>query len=537
MQVLRVSWNDYFNKLGFEKFKAHIDRERAGSKKDLRTTFYNDHGDNEGDTPREIILDSWGEILENSDEVSTKLMEFEHDMRNKVGPYSIVRPLGERMKDVESYFGNQNGEPIKAAAIELTRSFLRKMSGLSMINQNQVITTMDLSKSAGAPTMLKKKDVVGLTIPVDINNGNLIMPEGRFKICSVLGHRSQEGGISVDDVKNRIIFMFEFGANVLEQQTYRPLINSLKRHKYVPAYVNNDYVDYVVTKLFDTKISKQCIVSTDFEKFDQHFNKSLQICAQKLLFSMFQKTDGYIKWIRDVFPLKYSVPVAFNYDGDKILLGCGDHGMSSGSGGTNADETLAHMCLQRESALEAGTELNPYSMCLGDDGILSYPNIDIDKVVRSYSKHGLVMNTTKQGIDTDSCVYLRRFYETKYRVSGILHGIYSTYRAIGRLMATERSIPWTKELVALRQLSIIENVKWHPLREQFVQWCMKGDRYRLGLDIPGFLENLSEKVQEATRYIPDFIGYNKSIQYENDPSYGINKWWVVKYLKSIANRG
>lgn len=49
------------------------------------------------------------------------------------------------------------------------------------------------------------------------------------------------------------------------------------------------------------------------------------------------------------------------------------------------------------------------------------------------------MNPEKQYAAKDNTVYLRRWYHTKFRDnSSIMKGVYSTYRAIGRLMGQER---------------------------------------------------------------------------------------------------
>lgn len=48
---------------------------------------------------------------------------------------------------------------------------------------------------------------------------------------------------------------------------------------------------------------------------------------------------------------------------------------------------------------------------------------------------------------------------------------------------------------------------------------MQGDKYRLGLDIPGFFTNLTHWYNEANQNIPDMLGYTKTLQSENQ---GIN---------------
>lgn len=136
--------------------------------------------------------------------------------------------------------------------------------------------------------------------------------------------------------------------------------------------------------------------------------------------------------------------------------------MGSGSGGTNFDECLAHKALQFECARQSGAELNPYSMAYGDDGILTFPGITVDKLVTCYESHGQVCNPDKQHASTDDAIVLRRYYHNSYRPDGLMRGIYSTFRALGRLMGQERFYDpdvWSKEMVELRYLSILENCK------------------------------------------------------------------------------
>jgi hypothetical protein len=287
-------------------------------------------------------------------------------------------------------------------------------------------------------------------------------------------------------------------------------------------------VDKRVTRLFDTKSDDDLVVCTDFTKFDQHFNASLQDAAHDILSALCRDTEENNRWLDEVFPIKYNIPLAYKFGS----LCQGAHGMGSGSGGTNADETLAHTALQFEAALRSNSTLNPNSMCLGDDGILSYPGITSDDVMQSYMRHGLEMNASKQYESKHDCVYLRRWHHKDYRVNGICVGVYSTARALGRLCMQERfydADEWSAKMVALRELSIIENCKYHPLKEEFAEFCMKRDKYRLGIDIPGFLDNIESEAKKAIEYMPDFMGYTKS--YTQDKT-GLNDWWIVKYLKS-----
>jgi hypothetical protein len=393
---------------------------------------------------------------------------------------------------------------------------------------------MKKSTNSGSPYFHKRRAVLTKTVPCYCKvggSGNVIMNLDGDKFwdaAAVLGWRGQEGGPSVSDVKQRVVWMFPFAVNINELQCYQPLIESCQKFNLIPAWVSMESVDERITKLFDTKGKDDVVICTDFSKFDQHFNPDMQNCARSILDRILTKDSVATEWLTNVFPIKYVIPLAYDYG----KVRSGNHGMGSGSGGTNADETLAHRALQYESALSHNTRLNPNSQCLGDDGVLSYPGISVEDVVHDYSKHGLEMNETKQYVSKQDCVYLRRWHHEKYRVNGICVGVYSTYRALGRLMEQERYYDpkvWSKEMVALRQLSILENVKYHPLCEQFADFCMKRDKYRLGLDIPGFLDNVDKIAKEAIDLMPDFLGYTKSMIKDQT---GLSDWWIVKYLKS-----
>jgi hypothetical protein len=400
----------------------------------------------------------------------------------------------------------------------------------------QVVDRMKKSTSSGSPFFTKRRDVTDKTMPcsLEMKGKDIIqhLPFQDYLSCAVLGWRGQEGGPKPADVKQRVIFMFPYSVNICELQVYQLGIELAQRYNLVPAWVSMESVDERITKLFDTKSPKDLIVCTDFSKFDQHFNGVMQECAKNIISQLLNDSAESRYWLKEVFPVKFMIPLAIS----EHEMVYGKHGMGSGSGGTNFDETLVHRALQYEAAQSVHQQLNPNSQCLGDDGILSYPGIKVEDVMQAYSSHGQEMNFDKQYASTQDCTYLRRWHHNKYRINGVCVGVYSTYRALGRLCEQERFYDpdiWGPKMVALRQLSIIENCKYHPLREQFAEFCMKRDKYRLGIDIPGFLENIEKYAQESIEIMPDFLGYTKSFN-KDDKAYGIANWWIVQYLKSKA---
>lgn len=529
-----TKFSEYFD-LPNPSLRSMFGRIVVGQPDEYRTTFY------KGKSLTQI-LDGWMPELESLKSQWPTLVDFENDLAKKVGPMSIMKPLSERMDDIGSYYDSilLESTPIPKFATDAVIDEWGNRGGLRIRAQHNTVDLMKKSTSSGSPYYRKKRTVVDKTVPCDVYQLDdhekvetiQILGGHKWKACAILGWRGQEGGIKPDDVKQRVVWMFPFAVNIRELQLYQPLIEYAQSKNIVPAWVSMEAVDERITRLFDTKSPSDLIVCTDFSKFDQHFNSHMQDAARTILSALMTHNEESSKWLNDVFPIKYNIPLAYNWD--EIRYGA--HGMGSGSGGTNADETLVHRALQYEAAKRHQKILNPNSMCLGDDGILSYPGITVEDVTRVYSKHGQDMNLDKQYASAQDCTYLRRWHHKDYRKDGICVGVYSTARALGRLAEQERYYDpeeWGAKMVALRQISILENIKYHPLNEKFVDYCMRGDKYRLGLDIPGFMDNIAKVARTATELMPDFIGYTKSLGKDGDGS-GIEEWWIVKYLKSKA---
>lgn len=551
MKKKKPSIGNYF-KLPNPGLWAYFKHNVSGQPEDYRPPFWNK-------MDRSKVLQLWQDKLDASSmkERLPELYDYEMEMKSKVGPMSIQLPLSERIESIEQYYTciEQAGEPISEDAIRATCKFFSKAGGIRLRSREKVVDNMRLSTNSGSWLFTKRKRVVNDTLNAvvetphtsdsvtvmvkDTDGSNSILSPSYdyYTLCAVLGWRGQEGGLESDDVKQRVVWMMPFLLNIMELQFYQPAIEAFQEADLIPAYISMDRVDQEVTALFDTKGNDDLVICTDFTKFDQHFNVHLQDAAKKVISSLLCKQGGKLKplennWLHEVFPIKFNIPLICSED----LLYTGPHGMGSGSGGTNFDENLAHKCMQFESALDNGKQLNPHSMAYGDDGILSYPGITVDQVVQAYTKHGQEMNASKQYASKHDCVVLRRWHGTNYRVNGTMVGVYSTFRALGRLLAQERFYDpdkWSSAMVTLRALSIIENCKWSPVFHEFIDFVISGDKYKLGLAIPGFFDSLESLATEAIESFTDFLGYTKSLQQETrNSAKGINDWEVVKYLKS-----
>nr|UDL14578.1 MAG: putative RNA-dependent RNA polymerase [Picobirnavirus sp.] len=517
---------------------AYLGRVKSGYDEIITTDFYGKS------TSIDKIIQDWSKVLSTIESDYPGLMQFENDLRAKVGPLSVMKPLKDRMDDIKAYYKDveRASQPISPQAIQEVCHEWRNCK-TSLRNVDNTIRNMKLSTNSGVPFFTKRRNPENLFLARNVDFANMAGDECyvyftkkfefgdkfglsrmRDKISSaaVLGWRGQEGGPSEDDVKQRVVWMFPFPINVLELRAYQPLIELAQKNSIVPAWISLDDVFYRMTELFDTKDPDDYIICTDFSRFDQHFNADMQTAANTVLdFLLDESKDKW--WIENIFPIKYRIPLIIG----KEYVMFGRHGMASGSGGTNFDETLTHRSLQYECAMAHGAKLNPNSMCLGDDGVLSYPGITVDDVIDTYSSHGQDMNPDKQHVSKDDAIYLRRYYHKDYRENGKCVGVYSTYRALNRLKMRERRTKiWTPEVEVLRELSIIENCKYHPLRDEFISFCYKGSAHGLGMFIPGFLENAQLAYDKAIASNSLDLSYTTTIMEDK----GINEWWSFQWV-------
>jgi len=519
----------YFN-LPNPGLRAYFAHTVQGNPEDYRPPFWNK-------APRGDVVKRWEKVVSSLPEWESLdgLRNYELECKSKVGPMSVQAPLERRLDSIREYYTlvEQAGVPIEANAVKAAGDYFSSAGGLRLRSQEATIAEMRLSTNSGSPYFTKRRSVVGKTVPVTIRGDEYkLANQSTYELAAVLGWRGQEGGPLPSDVKQRVVWMMPFALNVKELQLYQPLIDAIQKHGLLSAYVSMDAVDERITNLFKWKGSDDLVICTDFSGFDQHFNVNMQNASRDVLRRLVTPSPEVEDWFRTVFPVKYNIPLVCS---DKITF-TGPHGMGSGSGGTNADESLAHKALQYEAAYANGCELNPYSDDLGDDGILSGDTLTAEKVRHSYVRHGLEMNETKQYESPYDCVYLRRWHGVDYTSQGTMVGCYSTFRALGRLLAQERYYDpeaWGPKMVTLRAWSILENCNHSPFFEEFVDFVLKGDKLRLGLSIPGFLDNIGALVKETTDLVPDFLGYTKTLQ-NRDPAYGVTNWRIYKYLKSKA---
>lgn len=477
------------------------------------------------------IMDSWREIFENSTikQDMPDLYDYELEQYEKAGPTSTMAPLDELQPKIEEYYSKieKRSSPVDERAIRLTINKFKPSKFYKELSASKTLQGMKLSTNSGLPNFTTKSELIEDWMFHESNDEKIFNALNQGKVnsqyVSVLGHRTQMGGRSPEDSKQRIVFMFPFETNIKELSVYQQIIKGCQFNHIVPGWIGPKAVDAAITRLFDSKGKDDVVISTDFSSFDQHFNDHMSSVAKDVISNLF--IEDATKWITEVFPTKYNIGLLVQPD--KLYIG--KHGMGSGSGGTNVDETIAHTALQFEVALKHGKQLNPNSTCLGDDGILTYPGIKVEDVVESYESHGQECNPEKQHVRTNTGIYLRRYYDLGYRnTEGMLIGVYPTFRALGKLCYMERFHKgWKSEDYNIRALSILENCNGHPLFHQFVDFAISKDHYRLGLDDQGFINKITSSNLKPTDLAEDQTTYVQRM--ENKP---LKDWDVVKYLIS-----
>lgn len=471
-----------------EKLLAYLDAQEAGNPEVIESPF----GEGEG---FEDLLDAWDQILRNVSDDWPTLYQYEMESRAKAGPQSGQKPLSDRMAAIREYYtaANLKAQPVDEQAISALLKSWSSVVGIRTRDRHATIAKMKKSTNSGSPFFTVKRNVTELEYNAfyELKGDKWVVTYpnlGSWILCATLGWKGDMGGPTLDDVKQRVLWMFAYDANVEELRYYQPFEETIISNGLIPAWNGPDAVDVAMTKLMATKGKETPMICTDFKAFDQHFGKAMQDCALTVFENIFRQEDTLL--LRKTLGYKYIVPLCIS----KGVFLFGPHGMSSGSGGTAADETTAHKALQFEVAIKHGKTLNPYSMCSGDDGILSYPGIRVEDVIESYTSHGLEMQPAKQHVSSEDAIFLRRWFHVGYKRGAYNVGVYPTMRALGKLRYPRRSTKsWSRKSLAMRALSIIENCKHHPLFYQFVEFCAKRDKFRLGLDIPGFMENLDEE--------------------------------------------
>jgi hypothetical protein len=423
----------------------------TGSDDVLRTPFLNDLSESDA-------LSKFDEVFKSKvEKLPQALSELELSNREKFGPRSISVPWTERRASLMEYF--QPDSHKESINIQKTSGRLRRISA------ENALKLLKNQTSSGLPK-LKKKGVVKQRLLSTLEDQLAAL------YPCVLYTRTQEMQ------KTRNVWGYPIADTLNEMRLFSPLLEYHKTHSsWRSSLLGPDSVDSRLTKLLNLPGKH---VSIDFSAYDASVKLHLQESVKSYLKSLFQMSESDI--LNEVFTRMGEIGIVTP---EGIFYG--KHGVPSGSTLTNEVDSDAQY-------LVAGQIINPENVAdiNGDDG--AYTVDDPDKLISNFTSHGLVVNTDKTHISDTYFIYLQNYYSKEFQSDGLVRGIYPIYRAYMRLVFQERWANFEdygisgQDYYNIRALSILENVRYHPLFRRLVQFVIDNDKFSLKITEKGLVD-------------------------------------------------
>jgi len=458
------------------------------------------------------LLRDWTLIYEklDHDALTPTLMDIENQNKEKYGPRSIQKPWSERKAFVEEYFAVHELEPgleeeLLKIAIDEGNKQNRQFRPASYEN---AMRNLKNQTNSGLPLMRAGK--FAKETPMD----DLLAQEGMNYPC-VMFTRTQEQG------KTRTVWGFPFIWKLLEQAFYQVLLPHQRNLFWRAAILNPDAVDKEITICIDRALSLMWeILSIDFSSYDATIIPVLIYIAFEYIKRLFRKEF----WAR-IDSIAHNMCNIGIITPDGVREG--PHGVPSGSTFTNEIDSIVQWLISK-----AFKGVIAYFNIQGDDGVYVVENAK--KLMEHFKKYGLKVNESKSLVSKNGeAIYLQKYYHPKYRQeNGVIGGIYSTYRALLRLVYQERFTQLegsgikADDYYAIRAITIMENCKHHPYFEEFVKYIYKMDK-RIGkqfdqITIDAYIKKISDTAG----------GRVMKNQYGDDIS-GIKDFEVYKLLRKL----
>lgn len=480
--------------------------------------------------PEDSVMTGWLQILSGNSTVTQRLYDYEESRLSKVGPQGGYPPLSERKESLEDYW--TKGEitipkpPYYDELVEDVRARLFKgISGMRPQTYQTVIKTSaekdSLNTNSGCPSYGKRSD------PGIQQRAIADAESGKWELLpAILGSRAQRGS-------DRFIFMFAMSCNLVELSFVNPILELIKANEVLSFAAWKGFTPVVDSLDKQGVRDKEQYLSLDYTKMDKHFNRLCTEFVIDVLTPVFQ--PSYRDLLRK--SLEHINNVDVLVEPNKLYTGV--HGMPSGSGWTNLAESILSFGIILQTTKILGLSLSTDAICqvLGDDGALCLSNINIeaaDVFSAVAAQFGMIANPDKQGDSTENFNYLQRFFDRdiSFDLKGrnVIAGSYPGILALNTAINPERihdPRKWGPEMETLRWIMILENCNEHPAFHQLIEYFMKGDKFKLGLLIPGFLKRGIVNSYQDAKAIKGFVpSYN-----QEKLDTGIQDYDVVKYLR------
>jgi len=443
----------------------------------------------------------WFEAMQSKDPLIPELLEVENSNQEKFGARSIAKPWSERIEGVEAYF-DVEGETLPHLVLPQNSARLRPLS-LQTASEYIKKTT-----NSGLPYLKKK----GLILKEAVANFKELL--NRQDPC-ILFTRTQESG------KTRPVWGFPVADTLNEMMFYRPLLEFQKKSGYRSAVIGPEAVDTSVSELMKfASANDLMLLSIDFSAYDTSISPQLS----RLCFD----------YIKSLYQANYSEEINYIYERfvniglvtpDGIYVG--EHGVPSGSTFTNEIDSLVQYIIAKNYPNE---DLKLFQI-QGDDGL--YAVSDPDALMDWFRKFGLKPNFDKSLTSSTTAQYLQLTFNPRYEKDGEYKGIYSVSRALNRICYPERFTDFTRDKIdgksyfAIRTLSILENCKFHPWFEEFVEFIFLKDKYKLQISEQSLTNYIKMRNREDGRDI------NFNIYQYGDYAQGLKSFDSYKVVQKL----
>lgn len=449
----------------------------------------------------ESILSAWDGIYNsNSFKLNAELKAIEFSNRRKYGPRSLAIPWDDRFEGVLEYFSPQEETSVPAYQV----SQPRRLRPLGILKAADYLKS---NTNSGLPFVARKKEV---KFKVITNFSRLLE---RNDPC-VLFTRTQESN------KTRNVWGYPIADTLNEMRYYRPFLEHQRRLNWRAALLGPAAVDIAVTDLIKSAMRRKLnLVSLDFSSYDASVKFKLQECSFRYIKSHFQEI--YSHEIDDIFYRFNTIPLITP---SGILSG--PHGVPSGSTFTNeVDSITQYLCAKDFGISDLDMNIQ------GDDGV--YCIQDAESLFNHFERYGLKISKEKSLVSSNSVVFLQNYHSPDYTDDeGLFAGIYSTYRALGRIIFPERYDQFSDyeiegaDFYSIRTISILENCSNHPLFEELVRFVASIDKYSLKYSQRG--------LKKYCQYLLNSQGSDEIRRYRrgNDVS-GIENFKTVQLLSKL----
>lgn len=435
-----------------------------------------------------LILKEWDFLFnQNLKDINDVLLDMEIDNRSKFGPRSIALPYSQRKKNILRSFERE----------QITGSIDYKLPSsvinLRPLDNSTALKLLKNNTNSGLPFYTRKGKVKERTLK---HFDELL----KRKDPAILFTRTQEGN------KTRNVWGYPIADTLNEMKYYKPILEHQKRQNYRAALIGPEKVSRCLIELvLKAQNGIRTILSIDFAHYDDSTKTTLQSLSFNYFKSLFQKK--YWEGL-DYIALRFRTIGLLTPDG--IIND--DHGTPSGSGFTNEVGSVSQITT---GLSEPYVNIDDVQV-QGDDGVYLVPKGKEDQLIRKFESFGLVVNKDKIHVSDKYAIYLQNLYHIDYINKGITGGIYSTYRALNRIVYQER---WSdfedydiigKDYYSIRTLCILENCRYHPLFRNLVEFVLLKDKYSLDFSSQGLSNyvHMLGKVEGAEGILNNQLGDN-----------------------------